>query len=364
MANSKKRYIGPTFLFLIGAYIAVQLILTVTEAFPPIASDVLAFLPADNLGQNIVTIMAIGIPIMVIEYLIIAVPIAAIILFVTRLYKSASYEINIMSIGHEFGASRMLRRAAAPALFSLAFAGMFKDPIQQFLFDNPDPAALLPAEVQIFYPIVLSLMSAALFSLVAIALFTPTWVLNDSGIVTHLKPHLMTTRRCPDTQGVGRWISNILGGYGVIAYPITAFTNHFWNPLIAPILDGTSIHIQGGLLRFDLLGFDLMISLLWTLGLPFFIMALIMPVIFANEAYLNRAKKRVAKLALRFGARVIKKEEIKEIKRPKLFQDLKESEPVSKGEGTKIDRKKKVEPTVVTSAKKRPKKKPDKKKKK
>jgi hypothetical protein len=54
---------------------------------------------------------------------------------------------------------------------------------------------------------------------------------------------------------------------------------------------------------------------LWTLGLPFFVMAFILPVIAFNEAMQKRSTVRILRLATRLGAKMVKKEQIREIKR-------------------------------------------------
>jgi len=221
--------------------------------------------------------------------------------------KASRYEMNIMNIGRDFGGTQMVRRAAAPALFSVASAQLFTPVIKQILFPttvyaNTDP--LYP-----FFTASISLMGALLFTPIALALFMPTWVLNDAGVVTHLKSDYLTMRQCPDTQGVGRWIANMLGGYALLAFPITMFFSQFYTPIIEPILLGTT-QIDGGIIFTQSI-----IALLYTIGLPFFVMAYILPVIMFNEAMQARSTVRILRLATRLGAKMVRKEQIQEIKR-------------------------------------------------
>jgi hypothetical protein len=288
-------------MFILGMFVTIQLITIITQGMPK-----LGFFPetlSPNLGTDIITIMIIAIPVLFIEYYIFAVPIAVVLLVGTKIIKSTRYELNIMNIGRDFGGTQLIRRAAAPALFAVASAELFRAPLRLYLFgSNP----VIPVEYQSLFPVVVSLMSALIAVPIALLLFMPTWVLNDAGIVTHLKSDRLDLRQCPDTQGVGRWIANMLGGYALLAFPITMFLNHFYEPLILPLFEGT---FEGNILV------QLTTGTLWTLGLPFFVMAFILPAIMFNEAMQKRSTVRILRLATRLGAKMVKKERIREIKR-------------------------------------------------
>jgi hypothetical protein len=179
---------------------------------------------------NIVTIvLVLAVPILLVEYRILAAPGAAAFLYVSKVWKAASYEMNIMNIGKEFGSARLIRRAAPPALFSAASAGVFQAGIIRFVFGPTEPAVATALQGQ--YNIMITLMGTLVFLPISLAFFMPTWVLNDAGIVTHLRADKMRVRQPPDTQGVGRWMGSMLGGYALIAYPLTMFNDHFYEPL-------------------------------------------------------------------------------------------------------------------------------------
>ena len=305
----KARFLLPTFMFIAGTAVAVYLIMIITEPVPP----TYLFPPtlSQTLGTDIVAIMILAFPVFLVEYILFAVPAAVVLLVITKIVKSARYEMNIMNIGRDFNGTQIIRRAAAPALFSVASSQLFRGVIQNILFPinyTPEPP-IIP-----LYEAGLTLMSALLFVPIALILFMPTWVLNDAGVVTHLKSDNLELRQTPDTQGVGRWIANMLGGYALLAYPITMFLSQFYEPLILPILQGITPpdQITGLVIYHGTLG------LLWTLGLPFFVMAYIIPVIMFNEALQARSTVRILRLAQRLGAKIIKKEQITEIKRPTL----------------------------------------------
>ncbi len=369
----KARFLLPFFMFIAGTLVAIQLITTATTNVP--STHLVPETMSTTLGTDISTIMVIALPILVIEYIIFAVPIAVIILLITKIVKSSRYEMNIMDIGREFGGTQIIRRAAAPALFSVASAQMFSEVIRNLLF----PIGYTPTtEIAPLFNASLSLMGALLFVPIALLLFMPTWVLNDAGVVTHLKTDNLEMRHCPDTQGVGRWIANMLGGYALLAFPITMFVSQFYNPIILPIMTGVQF-TQTEII------YQTILALLWTIGLPFFVMAYILPLVMFNEAMQARSTVRILKLARRLGAKMVRKEKIQEIKRLRyaydegqrgtveLYAAAREQEIIStqksikakrekqKKGNTKSNVKKKTAPKKNKSSKKKPKKKPKKK---
>jgi hypothetical protein len=287
MGASKVRYFLPVLFFIIIGGTAAFIIWDMTSG---IVQNV------DIMGVGVVplpTIIAMfllaSVPILLLEYFIFAIPIAAVFLIVNRFAKAASYEMNIMNIGREFSGRHMVRRAAAPALFSVASSDMLRIAIGNYIFPN----TVLEAGSLEFATV--SLMGALLFMPVALLIFMPTWVLNDTGIVTHLKESRLNIRQCPDTQGVGRWVSSIFGGFALIAFPITMFSTH----LLPHILAG-QLFDQNYLRN----------ALLLIAGLPVFVMAFIMPVIMFNERSQVRVRRTMANLATKLGATVIRKERI------------------------------------------------------
>ncbi|MCK5266414.1 MAG: hypothetical protein KAR03_12465, partial [Candidatus Thorarchaeota archaeon] len=70
----KARFLLPLFMFTAGTLVALQLINTVTTNVP--STNLFPETMSTTLGTDIATIMAIAIPIIVIEYILFAVPIA------------------------------------------------------------------------------------------------------------------------------------------------------------------------------------------------------------------------------------------------------------------------------------------------
>jgi hypothetical protein len=235
-----------------------------------------------SLFTDILIILGIAIPVIAIEYFIIALPLAAIFLLGSRLVKSATYNFSIMDIGSEFGGYRMIRRSVAPALFSLSTSGLVIGLVEGLIVGSLPP---LPPETNFWIGLSVTLMGALVIMPIALALFIPTWILNDAGIVTHLKEGQMDVRQCPDTEGVGRWYSSMLSGYSLFAYPIAMISAHFVQPFI---IEGLQPELHPELL---------LVSFLWTLGIPLVVVAFILPVVFLNEA----AQKRSVGFIQRFA---------------------------------------------------------------
>jgi hypothetical protein len=310
----KARFVFP-FLFAVGgisfglfAMYQVTSIAPSFEFFPWIAGSLFA---------DITIILGIAVPVIAIEYFIIAIPLAALFLIGSRVVKSATYNFSIMDIGTEFGGYRMLRRSVAPALFSLSTAGLFIGLIEGLIVSSlPEP---ITAEIEFWIGMSVTLMGALLIMPIAIALFAPTWILNDAGIVTYLKEGQLDVRQCPDTEGVGRWYSSMLGGYSLFAFPIAMVSAHFIQPFIIG-----NVPLEP---RF------LLISFLWTIGIPLVVMAFIIPVVFLNEA----VQKRSVGFVQRFARGLAAKEVEKPVISTKRAKKEKEDKPPEEPAGESLD---------------------------
>lgn len=283
----KARFVFP-FLFSAGGIAAALYILYRVTAMVP-SFEFFPFI-AGSLFTDIVIILGVAIPIIIIEYFIITLPLAALFLLGSRMIKSATYNFGIMDIGQDFGGYRMIRRSVAPALFSISSAGLVVGLIKGIVIDA---FSFLPPEQRYLISLSATLMGALIIMPIALALFIPTWILNDAGIVTHLKEGQLDVRQCPDTEGVGRWYSSMLGGYSLFAFPIAMLSAHFVGPFI----------IEGVSPTPDLL----IISSLWTIGIPLLVMAFIIPVVFLNEAAQRRSVGFIQRFARGLAAKEVQK---------------------------------------------------------
>jgi hypothetical protein len=304
----KARFVFP-FLFSAGGIAAaLYIIYRVTTIVP--SFEFFPFIEG-SLFTDIIVILGIAIPVILIEYFIIALPLAALFLLGSRMIKSATYNFSIMDIGQDFGGYRMLRRSVAPALFSISSAGLIVGLIEGIIIDA---LPLLLPEQRYLISLSATLMGALIIMPIALALFIPTWVLNDAGIVTYLKEGQLNVRQCPDTEGVGRWYSSMLGGYSLFAFPIAMVSAHFVRPFI---VEGITPDPQ-----------LLLISSLWTIGIPLLVMAFIMPVVFLNEAAQKRSVGFIQRFARGLAAKEVEKPVISRKGVKKKTQEETPEEPV------------------------------------
>ena len=283
----KARFVFP-FLFSAGGITAALYIFYQVTALLP-SFEFVPFI-AGTLFTDITIILGVATPVILIEYFIVALPLAALFLLGSRMMKSTTYNFSIMDIGTEFGGYRMLRRSVAPALFSVSSSGLIVGLVEGFLVDLFPP---LPPDQLYLISLSATLMGALIIMPIALALFMPTWVLNDAGIVTHLKEGQLNVRQCPDTEGVGRWYASMLGGYSILTFPIAMVSAHFITPFI---INGHEPNLT-----------NLFISSLWTIGIPLLVMAFIVPVVFLNEALQKRSVGFIQRFARGLAAKEVER---------------------------------------------------------
>ena len=201
-----------------------------------------------------------------------------------------------MQIGKEFGGVRIIKRAAAPALFSVSLAGLSRVYIEQF-FSEP-PATVSP-ELLFLWPITITLMASLIIMPIALALYIPTWILNDAGLVSHLEADERKVRQTPDMRGVGRWYSDMLGGYSLISFPISMFIAHFYVP-----------YLEEGAVQ-EINALNILSSFLWTIGIPLLVMAFIMPVVILNEVSQDRVISNIHSVAKKMRALEVESAKVK-----------------------------------------------------
>lgn len=222
-------------------------------------------------------------------FFVLTLPIALLMIFFNKLSRTATYELGIYSAGTGFNAVRMIRRAVVPALFALSFGEIFLNLMPDLIFSIPEIAPATGGTfLQLFNPLQ-AIIGALIALVVGIVIFAPTWVLNDSGIISQVNQNQMDTRRCPDTEGIGRWFSNLFGGFAILTYPITMLYRFIFRPLI----------VLGGYLD----PFHLINGIIWIVIIPLLIMAFVMPFIILNELSLGRTRPRIQSFARKLGAK-------------------------------------------------------------
>ena len=242
-------------------------------------------------------------------YLLTSLPLTATMLIATRVMKSTAYDVDIVRIGAEFGSFRMIRRAFIPALFSLSMGGAISGLVRDLIYTDP---VLASDAVRTAYQPLSSVVSALVLLPIVLAFFAPTWILNDSGIVMHLKDKELKLRKCPDTIGVGRWWSNLLGGFTLFMVPVVTFVQYFYNPIV--------IHNQ-------LLNSDFAFRALFlAVGIPVLAVAFVLPLIVFHEILVRGMRHGILSVARRLGA---KEMELETMFIPVVIQEDEEDSAVS-----------------------------------
>ena len=292
MADDIKRFIIPIIFSVIGITVGFWMsqflaaAVTVVRPGYDLVEATTGYLRADT---NFV--LMILFPIFFIEFLLITIPVAFFMLVGARIFRVATYDIDVMRIGQGFDWIRIMKRSVIPAFFALSLGELVISLLNGVIFWLPAiPAADVQAVLPTLHPL-LTLLGGLIAIVASIALFAPTWALNDSGIVSHVKPKHLEMRRCPDTEGVGRWYSNLVGGFGLLAFPIAMFHRYFYlkffiytAPLTIP---------------------NVLISLAWTIGLPFVVIAFILPIVMLNEITIRWMAPIIQRIAKGFGAKEV-----------------------------------------------------------
>jgi hypothetical protein len=251
--------------------------------FPSLATWNLSNLSDGPIHNDILALITWIVPIIIVEYIILVIPFATIFLTFIILVKQRTFDLSIVSLGTDFGGTRMLRRAIGPGLFSLAVGQLGYQLLEGYLY-NPLPD--VGGTVWWYLLPLMSIVSALVFLPVSLLIYMPTWLLNDAGIVSHLKKKQLDYRRCPETVGVGRWYSNLLSGFTLLAVPLTTFIQHFYRPLQDFGFDITAFEVP-----FIIRGLFL------SIGIPFLAIAFVTPVIVFHEIIgspMKRAMRRIA----------------------------------------------------------------------
>jgi len=300
MTGDYKRFIIPVVFSALGMIITFW----ITQG---LASEILVYRPAyDLVGAvdgtlipDINFILMVLLPVFILEFLILALPLAFFMLLIAKLFRVATYDIDVMHIGHEFNWLWIMRRAVIPAFFALSLGELIISLLHGVIFWIP---AMDATEARLIVPSLhplLTMFGALIALAMSVALFAPTWVLNDSGIVAHIKPNLHSIRRCPDTEGVGRWYSNLIGGFGILAFPIAMFNRYFYQKFIV-----VGVPLTPG---------NVLVSLGWTIGLPFMVIAFILPIIVLNELTIRWTGGTMKRIARMMGAKDVQLQRVERV---------------------------------------------------
>jgi len=247
---------------------------------------------AGSTQTDVNSLLFLLIPAYFIGFFVLVIPVALLMILFNKMSRSSTYEIGIFTTGEGFSPMKMIRRGIVPALFALSTGEIFVNLLPDRMFGGIP--AFESGEAYIFLRLfnpLQTLLGSLLALIIGLVLFAPTWILNDSGIVGQVKSSHMSTRRCPDTEGIGRWFSNIFGGFAIFAYPITMIHRFFY--------------VQYFVHDVPLTFLNLMNSIFWTVGIPFLVMSFVLPFIILNELGLSRVRPKLQNFARRLGAKEV-----------------------------------------------------------
>lgn len=137
---------------------------------------------------------------------------------------------------------------------------------------DPDITYAYTALIAVFY----------IASGIALGLFSPIWILNDSGIVFMKKEDINNN---PEIQNIGRWYSNLLKGYAGISVLLTFYL------FILELISLPGVTDEPGSL----------ISLIAVPLFPFIIAFYIIPAIIIRDVTYEHRKKYILKVARKMG---------------------------------------------------------------
>jgi hypothetical protein len=241
---------------------------------------------------DVSSLLYLFIPVYFVVYLLLTLPITYIMIVFNKISRANTYELGIYSTGEGFSSTKMIRRAIVPSLFALSSAEIFLNLLPDWIFNIPTIEEITAGNFYHLYDPLQTIIGALIALIVGIIIFVPTWTLNDSGIVTQVKSNHLATRRCPDTEGIGRWFSNLFGGFAILAYPITTFYRFFYARFI---LYSAPLTLQG-----------LITSIFWIIGIPLLVMSFVVPFIILNEFSLEWTIPKIQNFARKLGAKDVK----------------------------------------------------------
>lgn len=291
MEKQKKFYL-PILFSIVGILSTFIVINQLSRGLTDIDSgfDFVTFL-AGSIQMDVNSLLFLVIPVYFIVFFALTIPITLLMILFNKMSRASTYELGIFTTGEGFSGMKMIRRGIVPALFALSTGELFVSLLPNRAFGVPTFAPEdATAFLRLFNPLQ-TLLGALLALVVGLIIFAPTWILNDSGIVGQVKSHQMSARRCPDTEGIGRWFSNLFGGFAMLAYPITMFHRFFF---VQYVIHGVDPNI-----------FNLMNSIFWTVGIPFLVMSFVLPFVILNELGLAWVSPKIRNFARRFGAKEV-----------------------------------------------------------
>ena len=234
--------------------------------------ELIPLIPGGFMTDLIILFTAIPLLIIIIGFLI--CPLITILYYgVHRLYRlfSKEHEYKLIKMRENIVFKRLFYRLIFPAFFSISLAMMFNSTIDTSIF-LAIPKLLL---LQVY-------MASFIFAIPAFLLLAPLWILDDSGIITHLKEDL-GYRRPPETESISRTFNNAYKGYVGISF-VFSFILLIWTTTFFILRGDTDPRIE--------------ITLIITfVGFPFALSAMFAPFCILYEIWLKKLVSFMHKVA-------------------------------------------------------------------
>jgi len=225
----EKRYIPLILITLYGFIYALWFtsgfISAVFERFNP-DWDILAFFPgladADNLY------LLFGTLVWQIIVLFFSIGVAGFFIVLHRNVERGR-TLKIEAVQPSLSFSRMIRRAIVPAMFSFSigeFAIAYLRPLG--IFEQPNLGSVnIQARFDLFA--VKTLHLSLLLLPLTLAIIISTWLLNDFVVVSYKSK--TEPGEYSDPQKVGQWVSGLLSGFSIFAFPIAYLSQFVIDPI-------------------------------------------------------------------------------------------------------------------------------------
>jgi len=124
---------------------------------------------------------------------------------------------------------RLITRAIVPGMFSYSIGELLFQYLRPFLSVVFEPPGGTPSNIQRSFELFLArtFHITFLFLPVTLAIFTATWILNDYVVVSYRTK----AEEYSDPVKVGQWISGLLSGFSLFAFPLAFLDRFIFNPV-------------------------------------------------------------------------------------------------------------------------------------
>ncbi len=196
-------------------------------------------------------------------------------------YESEDKKISLISSGFY------------PVLMAVNLSFIFLTPeiisgiLEVDVISNFAVASKIPVFIRLLGQIILLIFTFGASTL----LFSPVWLLKDSGIVFTTKNKVENSNETFLIKSIGEWFQTLLKGYAGIGVILT----YFFVIFDFVILFINNIGFPGNLLNIP--------SLFLWLGLPFYLVLSMIPAVILNDGLKKRRLSYVRKIAHRIGIR-------------------------------------------------------------